>query len=189
MGTGVGITMSPGERVLWSGAPPRGLIPRASDLFFVPFSIVWASGAMIAVFSMTRRPPAAGAPVPFFYLFALLFAVVAVYITVGRFMVDIWLRARTAYAVTDQRVIITSGLIGQSVKSLNLRTLTDVTLTERGDGAGTIAFGPANPWGPMSGGMRWPGMPQQPMFERIPGARAVYEMIREAQTKASRNPA
>jgi Bacterial PH domain len=127
--------------------------------------------------------------VPFFLLFALLFTAVAVYITVGRFIVDIWLRARTAYAVTDQRVIIASGLLSQTVKSLSLQTLTDVTLTERADGTGTITFGPTNPWGAMSGGMRWPGVPQQPMFERIPGAREVYDMIRDAQTKASRNPA
>jgi hypothetical protein len=189
MGASVGIAISPGEKVLWSGTPPRGLILRASDIFLVPFSIVWASGALIGVFAMTRKPPTAGAPVPFFFGFGLLFTALAVYITVGRFILDMWLRARTAYAVTDQRVVITSGLIGQSVKSLNLRTLTDVTLTERGDGAGTITFGPTNPWGAMSGGMRWPGMPQQPMFERIPGARDVYEIIRGAQTKASRNPA
>ena len=57
MGTGVGIAISPGEKVLWSGTPPRGLILRASDVFLVPFSIVWASGALIGVFSMKRRPP------------------------------------------------------------------------------------------------------------------------------------
>jgi hypothetical protein len=189
MGTGVGIAISPGEKVLWSGAPPRGLILRASDTFLVPFSIVWASGASMGVFQMTRKAPATGTPVPFFLLIAVLFTAVAVYITVGRFIVDMWSRARTAYALTDQRVIIASGLLSQTEKSLNLQTLTDVTLTERADGTGTITFGPTSPWGPMSGGLRWPGMPQQPMFERIPGARDVYEVIRVAQTKASRNPA
>lgn len=185
MGPGVGIAISPGEKVLWSGAPPRGLILRGADLFLVPFSFLWAGGALFAMFSSTRQVRVNSAPMPFF----LLFAAVAVYITVGRFIVDIWGRARTAYALTDQRVIIASGLLSQTVKSLSLRTLTDVTLNERANGTGTITFGSGYPWGAWSSGMRWPGMPQQPMFERIPGARAVYEMIRDAQTKSSRNPA
>ena len=124
-------------------------------------------------------------PVGMFALFPALFLAMAFYITIGRFVGDIWARARTTYAVTSERVIIQSGIFAPTIKSLNLRTLSDITLSERGNASGTITFGPGNPWGAWGNGMRWPGMPQAPMFEGIPNARSVYDLIRDAQRAAA----
>jgi hypothetical protein len=33
--------LQPGEQLLWSGRPPRGLILHAYDAFLIPFSIFW----------------------------------------------------------------------------------------------------------------------------------------------------
>ena len=63
-----------------------------------------------------------------------------------RSLVDTMLRARTAYGVTTTRVMIvmTTGPTGR-VLSLNLETLADLTLTERGEMGGQILVGPDLP--------------------------------------------
>lgn len=177
------IALDRNERVLWSGAPPQGLVLRGYDVFMIPFSLLWA-GIAFSTFGLaiTQHGRAGTAPPPnFAYIPMVFFVVFALYITVGRFIVDRVARSYTHYAITSDRVIIRSGVFSPTLKSLNLRTLSDLTLSERADGSGTITFGPTNPWYPWAAGMRWPGAPQTPMFERIPNARAVYGVIRDAQ--------
>ncbi len=113
-----------------------------------------------------------------------------IYLIVGRFFADAVLRSRTYYGLTTERIVIVSGLFSRTTKSLQLRTLSDVSLSESNDGLGTITFGPAAPWWAGSGG--WPGSRQQlsPSFESISAARDVYEKIRAAQNAGvvHRNP-
>jgi hypothetical protein len=173
-------TLDRGERQLWAGAPRRGLVLRGSDAFMIPFSLLWAGFAFFWELSVLQE----GAPL-FFALWGIPFVLVGLYITVGRFLVDARRRARTTYAVTSERIIISSGAFSPSVKSLNLRTLSDVTLHERPDGSGTITFGSVSPLVAMYAGTAWPGIPQVPSFEMIPDARQVYGIIREAQRAAA----
>jgi hypothetical protein len=169
-----------GERQLWAGTPRQGVVLRASDAFQIPFSIMWAGFAIFWERSVLRT----GAPL-FFVLWGIPFVLVGLYITVGRFWADARRRSRTAYAVTSDRVIISSGLFTPTIKSLNLRTLSDVTLQERPDGSGTITFGPVAPFAAMYAGASWPGLPQVASFEMIPDARRVYSIIRDAQRATS----
>lgn len=125
---------------------------------------------------------------PFFFkLWGIPFVLVGLYIIAGRFFVDAKQRSKTYYGVTNERVIIVSGLLSRKIKSLNLRTLTDVSLDEKSDGSGTITFGATNPMSRWSGGMSWPGWGQQftPSFELIREAKKVYDIIRSAQRNAS----
>lgn len=108
------------------------------------------------------------------------------YITVGRFFLDSRQRARTTYAVTSDRIFINSGLFTPTTKSLNVKTLTYVTLHERPNGTGTITFGPVNPIAAMYSSFSWPGVPQTPSFEMIPDAKRVYGIIRESQQEQNR---
>ncbi len=162
-----------GERQLWFGEPPRGLILRGSDVYLIPLSLLCAGFAVFWETSVLRE----NAPA-FFALWGIPFVLLGVYITIGRFFADAWRRSRTSYALTTERVIIRTGA---SIKSLSLRTLADVTLTERPDGRGTITFGPTPYLSTMYAGMRWPGRAQPPMFELIPDARQVDAQIRKAQ--------
>ncbi len=78
-------------------------------------------------------------------------------------------------------VMILSGLIGTTVRAFELRSLSDVSLSERRNGLGTIKFGReaspyANPWPGMRGYSR-------PVFELIEQPRSVHETIRAAQRK------
>ena len=155
------------ERMLWAGRPQSGIVLRGADAYLIPFSLLWGGFAFFWEFSVLRS----GAPF-FFRLWGIPFVLMGCYLIFGRFLVDRRQREKTVYGVTNERAIIVSGLFTRTVKSLNLRTLTDVSLEERGNGSGTITFGQANPyawW--LSGAGWWPGMAAAPpAFVLIPRA-------------------
>jgi hypothetical protein len=165
------------ERLLWSGQPRQGLMLRPADALLIPFSLMWGGFAMFWEAMVVRT----GAPF-FFKLWGIPFVLVGLYLIVGRFFADARQRARTIYAVTNERVIIVSGLFRETVTSLNLHMLSDISLSDKSDGSGTVSLGPSSPYGWFASS-GWPGGRQYmpPALEGIPGARAVYETIRQAQ--------
>jgi hypothetical protein len=171
--------LSAGEQVLWSGQPQQGIIFRAADALMIPFSVLWAGFAFFWIYSAAKS----GAPLPF-VLFGVPFVLVGVYIVIGRFFVEARQRASTYYALTSDRVLISSGVLSRKTKSLSLRGLTDLTLSSGSGSRGSISFGSSGPFGNLFAGMSgWPGSEQfvGPRFDLIDDARAVYEMIRKAQ--------
>lgn len=173
--------LSSGEHILWSGKPLAGVRLRAADAFVIPFSLMWGGFAIFWEVGVISS----GAPV-FFWLWGIPFVVMGVYLIVGRFFFDAYRRANTYYGVTNERVLIVVTGLGGRTKSLNLRTLSDVTLSTAANGRGSISFG-SSPWGASSwlGGSGWPGVPTVPTFELIEEARQVYEVVRQAQQKAA----
>jgi hypothetical protein len=174
----IGAELDPGERLLWAGQPPRGLMLRSSDAFLIPFSLMWGGFAIFWESGVVLG----GAPL-FMKLWGVPFVVVGLYLIFGRFFVDAYQRARTFYAVTSERAIIVSAYFVQRVTSLNLDLLPDVSLTEHPSGAGTITFGTPPPAPPRTAGNSWPATGQYaaPVFELASDARQVYEIIRDAQ--------
>ena len=165
------------EKIIWSGSPPQGVIFRTSDIFLIPFSILWCGFAIFWETSVVIS----GAPF-FFMLWGIPFVLVGLYFVFGRFILDAKQRQKTYYGVTNNRIIIVSGIFSKKVESLNLRTLSDISLSEKGDRTGTITFGPSHYMASLFGGMQWPGMPAtSPSFELIPDAKIVYDKIRVAQ--------
>ena len=166
------------ERLLWSGQPPRGVRLCAADAFLIPFSIMWGGFAIFWETSVISG----GAPF-FFMLWGIPFVLVGLYLMFGRFLVDAWQRSRTFYALTNDRIIIVSGIFSRNTRSLNVRTLSDVTLNKRGNGNGTISFGPVPPMYAWWGGAGWPGMGRYmaPSLEVEGNADEVYEKILAVQ--------
>jgi hypothetical protein len=114
-------------------------------------------------------------------IFGIPFVLAAIYLMVGRFFVDAAARRRTFYALTNERILIVSGSWNRNVKSLSLRTLDQVDLSSRASGDGTISFGRS-----MYGGFAIPGWPGMKgylpsMFDMIPDAADVANLIRDAQ--------
>jgi hypothetical protein len=174
--------LSAGESVLWSGQPRQGVYLRAADILLVPFTILWGGFAIFWEITAITK----GAPL-FFCLFGALFVAIGLYFIFGRFFVEAKQRVSTHYAVTNQRIIIITGILSRNVISLNLRTLSDLSLSEGNSNFGSIFFGGASPFSFMVRGFsNWPGVSGQlgPHFDQIEGARAVYEIIREAQKQA-----
>jgi hypothetical protein len=171
--------LRPDEHVLWSGLPRPGVRLRGADAFLIPFSLLWCSVVVAATYAILRQgiDPATA-------VFLGVFLLAGLYFVVGRFFVDAWLRRKTFYAVTDQRVLIITEAFSRKVRSLSLRTLPEMTLLARGDGSGDIQFGTPSPY-EMWGGAGWPGMGayQSARFEIIPDVRAVFNLIQDTQRK------
>lgn len=174
--------LSSDEKVLWSGQPKQGVIIRGADIFMIPFSVMWGGFAIFWEVSVLKSD----AP-GFFALWGIPFVLVGLYLIVGRFFFEATQRARTFYAVTNERILIVSGVLNRKIKSLNLRTLSDLSLSEGKGDEGTVSFGGGSPFSSLFGGFSsWPGMGSHmgPRFELINGARSVFEIIRRAQRAA-----
>jgi hypothetical protein len=179
--------LGPGERLLWLGKPKTGFQLRPQDAFLIPFSVVWCGFALFwetTAYITTAFIPDSPSRFPF-RLGGIPFICVGLYMLFGRFILDARLRGRTAYGVTPERVLIVTGLFSQRIKSLQLRTLSDVTLEQKADGSGTITFGPPQALG-RSFGDSSPGTSRvmPPAFELIEDAKSTYDLICKAQREA-----
>lgn len=121
------------ERILWEGRPSAGIVFRPIELFLVPLSLFWAGFA----FFWNYQVWTSNAPLSF-AIFGIPFLVAGFYVTIGRFLLDIWVRSRTSYRLTNRRVIVLRG--GRPSRSLDLLHLPALELVERGNGNGTIRF-------------------------------------------------
>ena len=100
-----------GEKLLWTGRPKAGFVLRSADVFLIPFSLFWCGFALFWEFGVI----ATGAPF-FFKIWGIPFVLVGLYMTIGRFFVDSIRRKNTRYGITDNRVIIKSGIISKEIK-------------------------------------------------------------------------
>jgi hypothetical protein len=169
-----------GERLLWKGRPRGGIRLRATDGFLIPFSLLWGGFAIFWEFMAVTTPK--NEPVGWvFPLFGLPFILVAFYIVFGRFLADAKMRQSTEYAVTDRRAIIVSGLFTHKIRSINLQSSAEITLSEKADKSGTITFGAA-PFGWwMQRDLWYPSGSSQPAFEMIEDVRSVYDIIEKVK--------
>jgi len=168
-----------GENLLWTGQPKTGIVFRTADIFLIPFSLLWCG---FAIFWFTTALTS-GAPF-FFVMFGVPFVLIGLFFVFGRFIIDAKQRENTTYGMTDDRIIIKSGVMSKKVKSLNIRTLSDIEYSESNDGTGTISIGPKNPMTIWGNGMNWwPGMKSNPQLEMIPNVRKVYSQIIELQKR------
>ena len=170
--------LQPNESIQWTGKPPGGLLLRKADIFMIPFSLLWGGFAIfweLTVFT-------SGAPA-FFLLFGGVFVLVGLYIIVGRFFFDMLKRKNTIYALTNERALILSGLFGQSLKSLNLKSIPEISIKVKPDGRGTIIFGSNGGIQAMFSNSSWLGSGQSalPSFELIENANRVYQIIQNVQ--------
>ena len=167
--------LSQGEKLIWTGKPRTGIVFRSSDIYMIPFSLLWGGFALFWETTVV----ASGAL--FFMLWGIPFVLVGLYMIIGRFFVDAKKRANTVYGITADRIIIKSGVFRRDIKSLNIRTLSDITLTQKADNSGTITLGPTDYRYSMMQGMEWPGVKQPPRLELIEDVKTVYDKIIELQ--------
>jgi hypothetical protein len=167
-----------GEHVLWTGRPDPTRRLTKTDLFAVPFTLMWGGFAIFWETSVI----ASGAPV-FFWLWGVPFVAVGLYLIAGRFVYRAWLRRRTLYAVTDRRVLkVVSRRSGDSVQALFLDAIPAVNRELRPDGSGTVLFGTASVQARASALLpaavvKVEGIPLA--FEDVPNAAYVAELVTE----------
>jgi hypothetical protein len=178
--------LSPGERVLWQGRPlgglrfvPQDLLQFLFGLFFFGFSLFWlyaASGAMTKGNS---------APATAFPLFGVPFVLMGFYFVCGRFVFEAFQRKYTEYAVTNQRVIIRSGILNKSTRSIDYRKISNIRLIEKPNNSGIIIFGDNDPYAVQMYGRFQRSAPDKQVLEFIPDARSVYDLIRKSSATAA----
>lgn len=181
------------EKLLWSGAPIRGVRLQIADAFLIPFSLMWGGFAFAweagVLYStgvrVSATPPyVTGTVISFMAIWGIPFCLIGLYMVFGRFFFDAAARARTAYAVTSRRIIVARG---NSVRSLALNALPEMELKEGRDSRGSIIFGPSS----FFMGAGWPawgyrGRAQPMMFEGIARVRDIYALIIETAQKGGR---
>ncbi len=173
--------LDPGETLLWSGRPERGLKLRQSDALLIPFSLLWGGfaffweasvliGFAAALQAGLGRYSLLGLVFP---LFGLPFCIVGAYLIVGRFFAEARVRARTRYGVTSTRLLILAGFFTPQLKSVPLGSIGEIRMTERVAGTGTLTF--TVPGAPVFGRRR-----RAPAFEFIEDVREVERVVRRA---------
>lgn len=171
-----------GERILWTGAPPTGLLLTARDGFLIPFSLLWGGFAIFWEWGVVTGMGSKGHPAPdFFVLWGIPFVLIGLYLIFGRFFVDAWLRARTSYALTNQRVLILRTAPAFKFTAYAVDRLPELSLEEKSDGRGTIRFQPSIAmWQRNNGFSGWMPGADTSQFLLVADARNVFDRIQRA---------
>jgi hypothetical protein len=170
----------PGERILWSGTPPGGILLTPGDAFRIPFSLMSGGFAIFWEWSVLK----AGKAPDFFVLWGIPFVLAGLYLIIGRFFVDAWMRSHTAYALTSQRVLILRTSPNFKFTAYAIDRLPELSLEERADGRGTIRFQPQIPMWGNRGWSSWTPSTDPTQFLLIPDARSVFDRIQKLTAKS-----
>jgi hypothetical protein len=177
--------LSSQETLLWTGQPRQGLLFQTLDIMMLPLAAFWLA-FLYVLFSDWWRAPS------FSWTLLVELPVVAfgLYLAIGRFLVSRKQRACTFYAVTNERVLIVSGVFRRHLQSVNLAQLTEISMTQRTDGSGSITFGDRFPYAALFGGIAVPTMELYvaTQFFRIPDVAHVCALIHDAQRQAWKSP-
>ena len=103
------------EKLVWTGRPRTGIVFRSADIFLIPFSLFFCG---FAIFWFTTALTS-GAPF-IFAMFGIPFVVIGIIMVFGRFIIDAKQRENTYYGLTNDRIIIKTGIYTKSIKSLKL---------------------------------------------------------------------
>ena len=161
-----------GEHVQWEGRPRQGLMLSARDGLAVPFSVFWCA------FCVFWESKAVESGQVFMMFWGLPFIAMGVYMLIGRFFHDAWLRSRIAYAVTDQRVLIA---IDSALTTLDLGALQQTRMSISSQGRGTIRLGPEVVG--RRGVEMVPTLDPVPQLLEIDNVERVFAMLQKAQAE------
>jgi hypothetical protein len=129
--------VSKDEELIWTAAAKKGIVFESGDIYNVFIAIVWCLGAIawaIIGFSM-------GAPLWFIASIGIPGVVTGLYLLYGRFMIDAIKRKNTIYGLTENNIIIQSGLYKRRVKIININSIASMVLyNEKADGSGNISL-------------------------------------------------
>lgn len=176
------------ENILWTGKPNESVNFTPSDIFLVPFSLLWGGFAIaweigvLLSFLNKGKNITAGLP---FLAFGGFFVIVGLYFIFGRFIYKKIRKRNTYYAVTSKRVIAVVELLGKNIKAANINTIPAINMRERSSGNGSIIFGNKTIMNSMydNTGMElfgnFYGGDSAPSFYDIDNVRNVYNIVND----------
>ena len=125
--------LRPGEALVWAGRPDPSVWVTSSDRYLIVFGLVWCAVVVrVEVAAVSKGDT-------FTALFTLVFVLLGLYITVGRFAIKAMHKKRTAYGITKDRAIVVNGT---SMMDAPLGSVATSVRRHRGDRHVTVAFGP-----------------------------------------------
>ena len=162
-----------GEHIIWKDKPGKGNLLTSSDAFMIPFSLVWCG----FVFFWEYMALSDGAPFSV-GLFGLPFIFIGLYLVLGSFIHLAYLRKRTLYVITNEKIIRKRG---SKVDMLNIKNMPPAHVKIHKDGYGTISFQENSFFGSMHRMNSF--MPNQMgfMLENIPNAVQVQKIISDLE--------
>jgi len=194
--------LHPGETILWQGRPDPGIALRdllgrrtIEGLAMVGFALFWMSSAQgILGFGSRFQPEGDDGLGQNFTLFGLLFVAMGLYLAFGVPLREAVLRRRTWYTLTDRAAYIATDLLGRRLDRHELRP--GLPLQFEDGEPGSIWFAERvvhnrGGWRGTGDNRRYepPSTTRHPIgFQRIPDARTVWRLLREA-TEGQARPA
>jgi len=186
--------LTAGESILWSGQPSTKVVFHSSDLFVVPFSLLWGGFAVFweaGVLGFWGLDGSRGlSPISWFMaLWGVPFVLIGQYMIWGRFVYAGWKKGKILYAVTNKRVFVVDTARGRKVKAAFLDQLPATDKSVRRDGIGTLTFGLT----PLLTGQKgaipsWDGGLSSPVptFVDVEDAENVYRIVSDARERSRR---
>jgi hypothetical protein len=125
------------ERLIWSGQPHQGVDFDFGLLLITLFSVAWIGGIGIAVFKGFSEEHWSSRG-----LVGILFLIAGTLPLAIALVIAPAVRRKTSYALTNDRVLIVTGLITRRVESLELRMMLarNVRIVDGHDNPGWIKF-------------------------------------------------
>lgn len=160
-----------GEFIEWAGQPKGGLQIREVDLILIPASIILLGFA--AITDLVAFGFDSGMMMK---IVGILLSYAGIHMGVIRFIKDARRRAKTFYCLTNKRLLMISGS-SQKLKTLPLKNVERMELTEEKNNCGHITFGSTNPLWPFLFGHFYLSLENIAGLENISEAKKVYALI------------
>ena len=164
--------LTSGERILWKGKPGKGHYLSSHDALLIPFSLAWGGFAIFWEYQAITS----GAPL-FMALFGIPFVLLGLYIIFGRFIHMAYLRKRTFYVITNEKII---RKCGSKIDMLNLVTMPQIQVKMHGNGHGTIVFEESTFYNKMKRMNSFTSFNQGFVLNNIPNVTQVMRLIADA---------
>ena len=175
--------------MLWNGQPELAAVFGKGDLVLVPASLLWSAMALSFAVPMFSAALNVGAALPFVVFFAAPFTIMAFYAIIGRLIFRMWVKSRTHYLVTDERVLAVTRIFSSNVHASFLDEISEVRSVRSLRGTETLWFGDA-PWWKMFLGacvldspFPLPGGTGPVAFYDVRKAGEVRELIKDAVSR------
>ncbi len=161
------------ENLLWADQPIQGIQFTLSDIFMIPFTVIWCGFAIVwEILAFIGEAPF------FFLIFGGIFVVIGLYMVFGRFLYSSYQRKNTFYGITQERILI---LKSSSLTSHELASLPQTTLSEGKNSNGTITFGNPPFYQKWFADLGWLGANTSQDLDQISNVQEVYKLIRDTK--------
>ncbi|MHB1278555.1 MAG: hypothetical protein ACYC1Q_09155 [Bacteroidia bacterium] len=122
------------EQILWASVPLQGLRLRKSDKYMIPFSLLWCATVVIWEWFALGM----GELGTTMAWFGVPFMLIGLYLLVGRFYMDAFIRRNTFYALTSKKILVKTGRWNSSVDQFLLKSIKRITVEQGKGESGTL---------------------------------------------------